>query len=145
MRNKLFEEAYKQIINEMNGKFAVLPIGMVNLNTGVNKNFNIYDTWFKDDSTKSWYKEGKPAMTIVKIEINDPSSIAPSIAVIFGAGGSYGNKGDMNILVHDQTGKNIARSKFLDEFTFNYGDDLEKFKNELISKIGTSVRAFVFK
>jgi hypothetical protein len=107
----IFRESYKK---------SILPIGVVNLQTGSSKYFNVYETW--DDSTGEIWKKQDGKYIIIFTSGKKPNA----------------NKGDKQSFQHDQTMRYLFDAEFID-FAF-----ITNIKSKL-SKYGKSLNGYVYK
>lgn len=111
--------------NRYDPRIAILPFGVVNVITGKNKMFNIYETW--GDSPES----------IAEVwETYDKSYV-----LIFSAGSFNREPGEYKCFKHDQTSNNLfggSNLKFVKEYKLS---DLKSAADEF----GKSLRGYVYK
>ena len=104
---------------------SILPFGRINLKSGANELFNIYETWGKDTGqvAEVW-------------KTYDGSSYV----LIFSAGSFNREPGETRDFRHDQTGRPLFGDACL---VFVKELKLEELKNE--TEFGKSLRGYVYK
>ena len=102
---------------------SILPMGTVNIKTGDNQNFNVYDEWENDGDGAEFWK--------------DPNTQMP-FKLIFGSG--FDRKvGDRQDFQHDQTGAKLGTWTFIKHVS------LSELKEAAKDMKSGKVSAYVYK
>jgi hypothetical protein len=131
---KLFEQFLNESsLNEIKNSsdFPVLSIGILNINTGKSKFFNVYDEWSRDDKTVEIYRETNPTLGMIKLVIT--SGTKP----IRNKNGKDPVEGDERSFANDQNGRLIFRGNFLGSISLK---DLKS--TDFFKKLGMNSNAF---
>lgn len=105
---------------ESRGMYSVLPMGKVNLRTGANAIFNVYQTWSIGSTVAQIWRRGD------------------SFVVIFSSGPLGQSIGQISDFKHDRTGHPLFRADLVEEIP------LEHLKTKA-STYGNSLWGYVYK
>ena len=112
----------EQSINDYTRRDApILPIGNVNLKTGANKFFNVYETWGEDHTYELWKCDGRGLRLVVT------SGTKP-----------LANIGTIQSFISDQSRRFLFNGELIDWAT---GSDLKR----MAKTYGSSLPAYVYK